>query len=661
MAYAESTIGGSSGNSFRVWVNSIRTYDGGPAENVEDWRVEGGINRVSTAGGRIYNNYNNSTYTVQLGMNGVATSGSFSYDSTGTGGLKAWGTGATRVGRNAAGVGFGFTSRTDVNMSNGPYLTSGWVQSSDSVQTRYRHAVLTALSMDVGNIPGTDEGPIWLEFSNPGGASVDAFIETAPSFPRAYTSPGGQGSRYNFPNLAGGSLTVALQQASPNSNTNTMRIGIHDSQGGDNWDYRDRTYTIKNDIGQANPTFSNFTYLDTNATSVAVTGSNQVLIQGKSTLEATVSVANKATAKKFATMSSYLFTIGAYSNSSTWSNTVDVVKTIGTVSDVFGAQTLSVGAIDSRGNSTTVTKNVTVLEYASPGFYNNLDVGYTNDFDSSSGLTVNLFNTSVIGSISPMVLAGTDKNAVTAVTGIQFDIAKGAGAYTGVWTNVAFTQQTGTGVITVTPATLATQILSKMNTMIADNTVQWFVMFKIQDKLETQYYTAVVDVGRPFFRIGANGRLYYKEIEFFETFSGDSSIYFPALLAGSITGTWALETPPAARVGGFSMYRNTSQVINDECYIDTYVPAGTYSVSFLFDQATTGGRVALDLDRQIVFSSSYETAGTAGTNTGSTGNVNFLDGATYRMYIKVTGNGVAPATPSCRLLGIRFNRIGFTP
>ena len=147
MAYAESTVGGSLGGQFRVWVNSIRTRQGNAADNSEDWRVEGGIKRV-TAGSRVWNNYNQASYTVQLGMNGVASSGNFSYDfaSGYTGPQHAWGTGATRVSRNSAGVGFGFTSRMDINLSNSPYLTSGWVTSSDSVATIYRHASLTALS-----------------------------------------------------------------------------------------------------------------------------------------------------------------------------------------------------------------------------------------------------------------------------------------------------------------------------------------------------------------------------------------------------------------------------------------------------------------------------------------------------------------------------------
>lgn len=662
MAYAESTIGGSLGGQFRCWVNSIRTYDGGPSENFEDWRVEGGINRV-TAGSRVWNNYNQASYTIQLGMNGVATSGNFNYDfGTGyTGPQVAWGTGSTRVYRSSAGVGFGFTSRTDVNLANSPYLTSGWVQSSDSVQTKYRHASLTALSMDAGGVPATDEGPIWAEFSNPAGASVDAWIEApVPPSTRIYTSAGGQVSRFNYPNLSGGSLTTALQNAIPNSNTGTLRIGIHDALGGDNWDYRDRTYTIKNDTGQANPVFSNYTYLDTNATTVAVTGSDQVLIQGKSTLEATVSVANKATAQKGASMVNYLFGIGGYSDSSAWSSSLDVVKAIGTVSDVSGSQTLNVRAIDTRGNGTTVSKNVTVLPYASPGFYNNLTVNYANDFDVSDGISLNLFDTNVVGSISPMTLAAVDKNAVTPTTGIRFDMAKDTGAYTGSWTNVAFTTDAGTGLVRITPATLATQIETKMNTMTADNTVRWYVLFEIQDKLETQYFTAVIDVGEPFFRIGSNGRLYYKEIEFFETFSGKSDFYYPSVQAYSTIGAAWARTGASGYIGGWSLLYNPGGANGDQWDMDIYMPAGIYQFVVYFYGGTGTAIIDVAINGTVIIND-FDTYN-AGGNTdkiATSGSVGVLDGATYNMTGTTVGRNAGNTTNWINgLLAVKAQRIG---
>lgn len=515
MAYAESTIGGTYGGSFRVWVNSIRTYDGSPAENYENWRCEGGVNRVSTSGGRIYNLYNNSTYTVQLGINGIAASGNWSYDSTGVGGVIAWGTGTTAAYRNSAGVGFGFTSRTDVNMQNSPYVTTGWVQSSDAVQTKYRHAAVTALSTDGGGVALTDEGPLWVEFSNPAGASVDAFLDVGPSYSRIFTSGSGISSRYNF--TFPGTLTDQMQSATPNSNTNVLRIGIHDALGGDNWDYRDRGYIIKNDMGQANPIFSNFTFKDTNATTVGITGSDQVLIQGVSTLEVKISDANKAVTRKYANRGNYGFFIGGYASTATWPASGDVVKTVGTVSDITGSHNVSVVATDARGNNTTVTKSITVLPYAAPVFVPQLTVGYTNNYDTSGGLTVTASGTT-IATISPMILAGTDKNSVNTTSGVKFDISKGNNtSYSGTWTNVATSRSSGSANITATLATIATNILSRMNTLTDDNTVEWFIKFRITDALNTVDQEIKIDIGRPIFRIGANGMLYHNEVAFFST------------------------------------------------------------------------------------------------------------------------------------------------
>lgn len=507
MAYAESTIGGDYGGSFRVWVNSIRVYDGGPNENYEQWRVEGGINRVSASGNTIWSD--GASYTTQLGLNGVAVSSGFSYNfNTALGTKISWGSGTTTVYRDGAGNGFGFQSRTDVNLNNGPLLTSGWVTSNDALITRYRHASLTGLSMDGGGIPATDEGPMWVEFYNPGNAAVDAFLEAPDGSNRIFTSPSGISSRYNFPFDAG--LMAAFQAASPNSNTFTVRIGIHDTQGGESHDFRDRTYTIKNDLGQANPTFADFTYLDTNPATVAVTGSDQILVQNRSTLQTTIPAAMKATPNKQATMTSYSFLMGSYSQSEPWSGSADVVKLMG-IPQFTGTQNLSVRAIDSRGNSTTVTKAVTILPYLLPGFYQALTIKYDNDFDASGGLSVSLLNDETLAAISPMNLNGVNKNSIHATTGLQYDISKSNNTtYSGVWKDIP-TTTAANGWVNTDPAALADDIFNEMIALGEDNTVKWYIKFRVTDALDSNTFETSIDIGRPIFRIGTDGILYYRE------------------------------------------------------------------------------------------------------------------------------------------------------
>lgn len=276
--------------------------------------------------------------------------------------------------------------------------------------------------------------------------------------------------------------------------------------------------TIKNDLGQANPTFTDFEYEDTNAATIAITGNDQVLIQSKSTLEVTVPVADRATPNKNANMSTYTFTIGSYFQDSPWSNSSDVVRAIGAVTSVSGIQDLSVRANDSRGNYKTVTKNVTILPYSNPAFLQALTVAYSNNYDTSDGLTVT-GNGNVIANVSPLTMGGTDKNAVDSTEGVKFDVSKGNNSsYTGSPVDVTTSQASGTGAISTDLNTLAGAILTKINSIGADNTTRWYIKFQITDSLETQYYETYIDVGRSIFRIGHDSKVYYNEIPLYVPF-----------------------------------------------------------------------------------------------------------------------------------------------
>lgn len=274
------------------------------------------------------------------------------------------------------------------------------------------------------------------------------------------------------------------------------------------WTYN---VSIANDTGQANPIFTTFTYSDTNGTTTAITGNNQVLIQGKSVVNAVILAANKAVAQKQATMFNYTGTIGAAQSIMGWSSSSTVNVGLGSVADVSGVQNLSITAFDSRFNSTTVTKSVTVLPYESPAFTPLLTIGYTNNYDYQDGLTVTA-NGTTLATVSPMTLSGTDKNSVNTSTGIQFDVSKGNNSsYTGTWTNVTTARASGSPNVTTTLATLASSILAKMGTLTFDNSIKWYVKFKIVDVLETQTYETSIDIGKAIFRIGTDNKLYNKE------------------------------------------------------------------------------------------------------------------------------------------------------
>ena len=110
------------------------------------------------------------------------------------------------------------------------------------------------------------------------------------------------------------------------------------------------------------PIFNNFTYADTNSTTVTLTGNNQIVISGYSNVKITISTANKAVGKKAATISGYTFQDGlteAYSSSAEVTHPLNKYNYSGI---------LSVTAKDSRGFQTPAQKALTLLisNYTTP-------------------------------------------------------------------------------------------------------------------------------------------------------------------------------------------------------------------------------------------------------------------------------------------------------
>lgn len=116
------------------------------------------------------------------------------------------------------------------------------------------------------------------------------------------------------------------------------------------------TFKIK---GTEKPTFSNFTYADTDSRTTSLTGNNQVIVNGYSDIQVTISSANKATGNYSASISKYRVTIGSISKEVSYSSSEDV--TVNFTNQT--SQIISVTAIDSRGLETTVSKTVNFKDY----------------------------------------------------------------------------------------------------------------------------------------------------------------------------------------------------------------------------------------------------------------------------------------------------------
>lgn len=143
----------------------------------------------------------------------------------------------------------------------------------------------------------------------------------------------------------------------PNSNSGTIRYVIKSSNDGkDYYNSVDRNYYVTN----SNPTFSNFTFKDTNSKTTALTGNNQKFIKGYSSLQATVSTANKAVAKNSATMKNYTLTVGTKNSGEVaYSSSADVNLSVNAIDN----NVVFVTAKDSRQNTIAVQKTISNENY----------------------------------------------------------------------------------------------------------------------------------------------------------------------------------------------------------------------------------------------------------------------------------------------------------
>ena len=274
----------------------------------------------------------------------------------------------------------------------------------------------------------------------------------------------------------------------PNATSGTGTISCQTFNGSTSIGTKTCSFTAKAVEANVKPTFSNFTYQDTNSTITAITGNNQYLVQGKSSLRVIISSANKAVANQSATMSTYNASISGLSASANYS-TSDLNINFSENSFVAGTQALAVRATDSRGYSTTVSRNVNVLAYAAPVV--NATATRLNNFENQTTLKVS-------GTYSPLTINNTAKNTVSSV---QYRYKAQSTSTWGSWTSMTGLSVTSAGAYMTTDKVLN-----------LDNNTSYDFEIKTTDRLGSTTVSLTVSVGIPIFRIGVNdGLLYNKE------------------------------------------------------------------------------------------------------------------------------------------------------
>ena len=226
-------------------------------------------------------------------------------------------------------------------------------------------------------------------------------------------------------------------------------------------------YRIRN----ANPTFSasQISYADINSATTALTGNNQAIIQNVSKLRAYVN--SGATGKKGASIVSYAISVAGKEGTLKGTGNVTLNELKASTN-----QSLSVRAIDSRGNSTTVTKVVTMIPYEKPAVVAKID--RDNNFDTST-----LANIS--GTFSALSIGGANKNAIQSVT-FRYGL-----------------QGSSLTARTVTFSTASGKFTGTKFAVDMDNTKTWSFEVEVVDKISSTKVTGVVAKGQPLFYLDA--------------------------------------------------------------------------------------------------------------------------------------------------------------
>lgn len=270
-----------------------------------------------------------------------------------------------------------------------------------------------------------------------------------------------------------------LRSLAINSNSLSVRFTVCSTNNNTelSWSYLDRTMTIVN----ANPTFSDFTYKDTNTTVTNVIGTDQALVKGVSVLQATVSSANKMISKKNATSKNYVATIDDTNVSQDYS-TNDVVFDLGTIKGA-GIKRLNIRAYDSRNNSTLVYKDITVYDYNAPVL--NVEASRLNNFEDETTLKVS-------GSFSSLKINNEEKNALLTVQYRYRTVGGEWGEY-----------------VNLSPSIEGNNFSCPDTILSLDNTDAFEFEVKVTDKFSSTEKNANIDVGKSIFMISSNKKACY--------------------------------------------------------------------------------------------------------------------------------------------------------
>lgn len=347
-----------------------------------------------------------------------------------------------------------------------------WSESGTITITTKNKATITSPG---DNFSLNSDNSLTVKCSNPSGNQIAYFLD-CPSGTRRLTTAKTTETSYTWT----AAQILSMLQYFPNSNSSSIKVGV--ITYGNSEYYSEKVGTLN--VVNSNPSFSNFTYQDVNNTTIALTGNNQTIIKGYSNVRATVSTANKAVAKNYASMSKYRFVVGSQQVDVNYSSSSNVQATINSAkSNIF-----TMYAIDSRGNSTP--------KQISPSTYI--------DYSPIAINKVEAIRENGIGSIVNLIFSGTiwEGGFGTVLNAIKSCTYKYRETTSSTWK---------TGETVLTPVrdgkTFSFEGLIKgdLGANGFDINKSYIIEVIISDKLTTDKYDFVLGSGKPGLAITRNG------------------------------------------------------------------------------------------------------------------------------------------------------------
>lgn len=247
------------------------------------------------------------------------------------------------------------------------------------------------------------------------------------------------------------SIASNMYQQIPNASEGQGNITVATYNGSTLVGTEQCLFTAK--VTNSNPTF-NSAYQDTNATTTAITGDNQLIIQNNSTLQ--VNITN-ASAKNYASLSSVSVTIAGQTTTHSISSAT-LNFDLGTINLSSDTQ-MVVKLTDSRGISSSQTFTLQMLEWSLPTAI--ITLARKNNFYTETDINVNADYSSL-----------DSKNTIT----IKYRYKKVSDSDYSQYYNLQDNVQA---------------------TFNADNTYEWNVQVLLQDKLGSTTYNLTLNKGIP--------------------------------------------------------------------------------------------------------------------------------------------------------------------